>query len=153
MWGKTESSQIAIGIYRISSKPGVGGRLLFFSHKKGPFVRGKAIILNIAHWKSCPKYLVLFSHWIKKWSHQINWTWAFLVLQIWFLDYFSMSDSRRQSLNNYWWVLQLPDSTSTWQGGDKRRRRWREESGGRLFEGGDYVKYFRLRGTIIRVGD
>ena len=40
------------------------------------------------------------------------------------------------------------DSTLTWQGGDKRNRRRQEGWGGgwRLFEGGDYFKYFRLKG-------
>ena len=36
------------------------GRLFLFSHKKEAIIRGKAIISNIAHWKSCPKYFVLF---------------------------------------------------------------------------------------------
>ena len=43
------------------------------------------------------------------------------------------------------------DSTLTCQGADKRKRRrqegWRE---GRFFMGGDYFKYFRLKGTINR---
>ena len=37
----------------------------------------EAIISNVAHLKSCPKYFVFLSHSIKKLSHQINWTWAF----------------------------------------------------------------------------
>ena len=45
------------------------------------------------------------------------------------------------------------DSPLTWQGGDKRNRRRQEGLGGggwRLFEGGDYFKYFCLKGAIIR---
>ena len=43
------------------------------------------------------------------------------------------------------------NSTSTRQGGDKRKRRWREGwGGGRLFKGGDYFEYFHQRGTITR---
>ena len=42
-------------------------------------------------------------------------------------------------------------STSTGQEGYKIKRRWREGwEWGRLFEGGDYFKYFRLREAIIR---
>ena len=44
------------------------------------------------------------------------------------------------------------DSTLTWQGGDKRKRRRQEGWGGgvRLFKGGDYFKYFRLKEAINR---
>ena len=60
----------AIHRYRISSNNS-WGRLFLFSHKNRAIIRGKAIIWgrllcqcisNIAHWKSCPKYFVLFSH-------------------------------------------------------------------------------------------
>ena len=60
----------AIHQYRVSSNNS-WGQLFLFSHKKGAIIRGKAIIWarqlcqcisNIAHWKSCPKYFVLFSH-------------------------------------------------------------------------------------------
>ena len=57
--------------------------------------------------------------------------------------------------------------TYTWQGGDKRKRRWREEwaggdysreaivlnisvRAGRLFKGDDCFKYFRQSGAIIQ---
>ena len=45
------------------------------------------------------------------------------------------------------------DSTLTWQEGDKRNRRRQEGwggGGGRLFEGGDFFKYFRLKEAIIQ---
>ena len=44
------------------------------------------------------------------------------------------------------------DSTLTWQEGDKRNRRRQEGWGGgwRLFEEGDYFKYFCLKGAIIQ---
>ena len=60
----------AIHQYRISSNNS-WGQLFLFSHNKGAIIRGKAIIRgrrlhqcisNIAHWKSCPKYFVLFFH-------------------------------------------------------------------------------------------
>ena len=55
---------------------------MFFAQKGGDYSR-EVIILNIAHWllKSCPKYFVL-------------------VLQIWFLDYFSMSISSALELES-----------------------------------------------------
>ena len=44
-------------------------------------------------------------------------------------------------------------STLTRQGGYKRKTRWREGwgmwGGGRLFERGDYFKYFHLRGAYL----
>ena len=42
--------------------------------------------------------------------------------------------------------------TYTWQGWDKRKRRWRAEGGGggRLFGGGDCFKSFRQSGAIIK---
>ena len=42
-----------------------GTIISFFAQKGGDFSR-EAIISNITHWKSCPKYFVLFSHEIKK---------------------------------------------------------------------------------------
>ena len=40
--------------------------------------------------------------------------------------------------------------TSTWQGGDKRKRIDERGGGGRrLFEGGDYFKYFHQRGWLF----
>ena len=45
------------------------------------------------------------------------------------------------------------DSPLTWQGGNKRNRRRQEGLGGggwRLFEGGDFFKYFRLKEAIIQ---
>ena len=47
------------------------GDYLFFAQKRGDYLREggylrEAIISNIAHWKSCPNYFVLFSHEIEK---------------------------------------------------------------------------------------
>ena len=39
------------------------------------------------------------------------------------------------------------DSTLTWQGGDKKKRRRQEGQGARLFEGGDYRIYSNKRPT------
>ena len=48
--------------YRISSNNS-RGRLFLFSQQERAIIRtSKAIIWNIAHWKSCPKYFVLLSH-------------------------------------------------------------------------------------------
>ena len=73
---------------------------------------------------------------------------GFLALQIWFLDYFSVSRSAAPVLELF--CRSLPhqiDSTLALQGGEKRKRRWREGwGGGGLFERGDYFIYFRLRG-------
>ena len=42
------------------------------------------------------------------------------------------------------------DSTLTWQGVDKRKRGSQEGWGeGQLLKGGDYFKFFRLRGRLI----
>ena len=98
-------------VYRISLNNS-RGRLLLFSHnysREGNYFR-EAIILNIAHWKSSTKYFVLFSHWINKWSHQINWTWAFLVLPSWFLDYLSLSISSASELEWSLMSFATPDS-------------------------------------------
>ena len=48
-----------------------GSIISLFASKGGDYSRG-AVISNIAHLKSCPKYFVLLSHEIKKLSHQIN---------------------------------------------------------------------------------
>ena len=61
---------------------------------------------------------------------------------IWFLDYFSMSiSSRPQRLMSF----AIWDSTSTWQGGDKRKRKVREGWGGG--EGGDYSREAIIQGN------
>ena len=41
---------------------GISGRDSQINDKKEAIIRGKAIISNIALWKSCPKYFVLFFH-------------------------------------------------------------------------------------------
>ena len=60
-------NSLKISGYRISSNNGGGGRggegddYFFFAQKGGDY-SSESIISNIAHWKSCPKYFVLFSH-------------------------------------------------------------------------------------------
>ena len=39
-----------------------GANLFLFSPQKGGYYSREAVISNIAHWKSYPKYLVLLSH-------------------------------------------------------------------------------------------
>ena len=74
---------------------------------------------------------------------------GFLALQIWFLDYFSVSRSSAPELESF--CRSLPhqiDSTLALQGGEKKKEKMarRVGRGGRLFERGDYFIYFRLRG-------
>ena len=57
----------AIHQYRISLNNSLGQFISFFAQKGGDYSREgdylrEAIISNIAHWKSCPKYFVLFFH-------------------------------------------------------------------------------------------
>ena len=80
---------------------------------------------------------------LKKLSHQINLTYGILKHS----KFGSFTNFQR--LNRHWSVL-VQDSTSTWQGGDKRKRRWREGQGGGLFKGGNQFKYFHQRGVIIQ---
>ena len=74
---------------------------------------------------------------------------------IWFLDYFSMSISVQSAseLESSLMSFAISDSTSTWQGGDTRKRKLREEWGGegrRLFEGGNYSrKYILIVANIL----
>ena len=66
---------------------------------------------------------------------------GFLALQIWFLDYFSVSRSSAPELESF--CRSLPhqiDSTLASQGGEKRKRRWREGWGG----GGAIIRERRL---------
>ena len=56
---------------------------------------------------------------------------GFLALQIWFLDYFSVSRSSAPELESFCRSLAHQiDSTLALQGGEKRKRRWREGWGG-----------------------
>ena len=98
----------------------------FFAHKGGDYSR-EAIILNIAHWKSCPKYFVL-------------------VLQIWFLDYFSMSISSALELESSLMSFVASDSTSTRQGGGTRKRKWRKVGGGGIIRVERLLKIFPSKG-------
>ena len=127
--------------YRISSNNSQG-RLFPFSRKKGAIIRGKAIISNIVSWKSCPKDICFF-FFSKEKSPQTNWR----------LGFSRVSNLVPWIIFRAWIVTDLAGSgtASTWQGADKRKRRYgKRGKGGRLFEGGDYFKYFRQRGAIIR---
>ena len=71
------------------------------------------------------------------------------MFQIWFLDEFSMPISLVSVLESPWSVL-LDQTLLQLDGeGIKEREDGERGSGGRLFEGGDYFKYFRLKGAII----
>ena len=60
-----------------------------------------------------------------------------------------MSISSASELESSLMGCAASDSSLTWQGGDKRKRR-RREGWGRLFGGGDNFKYLCLRGAIFR---
>ena len=132
-------------VYRISLNNS-RGRLLLFSHnysREGNYFR-EAIILNIAHWKSSTKYFVLFSHWINKWSHQINWTWAFLVLPrlVPWLPFIVNILSIRA------WMVTGEFCHTSLQGGDLTNRRWKEGWGG-----GDYLRKAIIWNISVLGGD
>ena len=128
-------------VYRISLNNS-RRRFFFFHTKRGDYSREgnyltEAIILNIVHWKS---YFFLFSHEINKWSHQINWTCTFLVLQIWFLDYLSLSISSASELEWSLMGFATPDSTSRsfhLTGRGFKKEKMARRGGGWLFEAGD----------------
>ena len=92
--------------YCISSKNNLSN-YFFFLYQKGVIIWGKAIIWNIAHWKSCPN--ILFYYHIKKTEHNG----LFKCSKFGSLINF-------QSLDRHWSVL-LADSSFTWQGGNKRK--------------------------------
>ena len=103
--------------YRISSNNSRGrlfeGRRLY---------EGSEIISNIAHWKSCPKYFVLFSHWIKKiiTSNKLNMGFLSVPNSVPWLIFIAWIVTDQF----YWITLHLH---LTERG--KRKRRWREETG------------------------
>ena len=121
----------------------------------GDYYSREAIILNIAHWKLCPKCFVLFSHWKKKGITSNKLNMGFSVFQIWFLDYFSMSMSSASELESSPMGFAASSSTSSWQGRDKWK--WLQEGWGggaiirgrRLIEGRDYSRKY---GNLASVG-
>ena len=75
---------------------------------------------------------IVLQLWQKKWSHM------------------SMSITSTSELELSLISCASSDSTLTWQGVDKRKGRRPEGWGwGRFFKGGDYFKYFCLKGLII----
>ena len=51
----------SVCVYRISSNIIAGGDYFYFRTLRGRLFEG-AIVSHIAHWESCPKYFVLYSH-------------------------------------------------------------------------------------------
>ena len=145
-----------------------GGDHSFFTPKGGDYSRRcdysreAIIILNTAHWQSCPKYFVLSSHWIKKkiiTSNILNMVFIFVsnyFLVPWLIFNVNILNVRAWIITDQFWCISLHFSFVfhprcqflTWQGGDKRKRKWRER-GGALFKGGSFLKYFRQRVSII----
>ena len=70
---KRRLRKLLLSKYRTSPNNSRGDDMIIslFASKRGDYSR-EAVISNIAHLKSCPKYFVLLSHEIKKFSHQIN---------------------------------------------------------------------------------
>ena len=105
---------------------GRGDYYILFSHKKGAIIWGRRLFQIIAQWRLCPKYF----------------------FQIWFLDEFPGLNI----LGVRAWIVTDhsagSDSTSSWQGGYKRKRRWRE--GWRV---GDYLREAINQGTAIIQGN
>ena len=89
-------------------------RFFFFTPKRGRLFKGRQLFDGGDYFKHCSLEVVffLFSHEINKWSHQINWTCTFLVLQIWFLDYLSLSISSASELEWSLMSFATPDSSS-----------------------------------------
>ena len=123
------------------------GRLFLCSLQKGQTIWGNAIIrgrrlFHILLTKSCAINFCFIIPLDQKiiTSNKLNM--SFLSVPNFSLIYF-------QSLNRHWSVFLDKNSTSAWQGGDKRKRGWQEGSGGGLFEGGDYFKNYDQRGAII----
>ena len=146
--------------------------IIIFFAPKGGIIRGKAtihgggIISNFAHWKSWDRALNLLFYYprkFKKLSHQnlINWTWAnFLSVPnlvpwlIFSVNMLGIRSLKKSSLISF----AGSDSTSTWQGGDKRKRRWRDRWGWQLFsifpsKGGNYSREVINQGTAIIRGN
>ena len=121
--------------YRISSNNSQG-RLFPFSRKKGAIIRGKAIISNIAYWKSCPKDVLFFIFKKIITSNKLN------------MGFSSVPNLVPWLVFRAWIVTDLAGSgtVSPWQGGHKRERRHGEgdQGGGGGGGGGDYS-----RGAII----
>ena len=105
-----------------------GGDYYFFSHKKGPgwlfegrrlFNGGDYFKYCIAHWKSCP-----LSHWNIMTTYELFKCYKFGSLINFQCQYF------RRQLELSLISFAGSDSTLTWQGGDKRKRRRQEGQGG-----------------------
>ena len=120
--------------YRISSNNS-RGNYFFFHIKRGRLLIEGRRLIEILLTGSLALNILFYYH-IKK-----NWTWAFQVFQIWFPDKFS-------DLDRHWSVL-LADSSSTWQGGNKRQRGVRGAimRGRRLIEG--WLLLVEIRYIII----
>ena len=107
--------------------------------KKGSIIQGRWLPQILFHWKSCPKYFVYYPIKMKKWSHLVFLSVPNLVCYI----IFSVN-----ILGFRAWIVRVisfarSDSILTWQGKMARGVQ------GRLFKGGNCVKYFQPKGVII----
>ena len=127
--------------YPISSNNSQG-RWFLFSHQRGVIMRAKAIIIRgrrlfqifqifLTGGREKVEYMKKWNTWIEK---TVKKTGAFVTIQLWTIKWKLVCCPRCQFL--------------TWEGGNKRKRKWRG-GGGRLFEGGDYFKYFGQRGRLL----
>ena len=125
--------------YRISSNNSQG-RLFPFSRKKGAIIRGKAIISNIAYWKSCPKDVLFFIFKKIITSNKLN------------MGFSSVPNLVPWLVFRAWIVTDLAGSgtVSPWQGGHKRERRHGEGDqgggGGGVMRGRRLVQIFLSKG-------
>ena len=137
--------------------------ILFFAPKWGNYSREAIIILNTAHWKSCPIFFC-FTIPLNKKNNHIKYTVHGLYMCFKFGPLVNFQcelilDVRARIITDQFCCISLHFSFVcysrcqflTWQGGDKRKRKWRE-GWGALFKGG-FLKYFRQRVAIIWGGN
>ena len=110
----------------------------FFAQKGGDYSR-EGDYEGGDYFKYCSLEVILFYYAIKLKNNHIELTEHGLFK----CSKFSLINFR--SLNHHWSVSHESHCTSTWQGGDKRKRRWWEEQWG-----GDYSKFLCTRGVIIQ---
>ena len=128
--------------YRISPSNIARADYFLFRAKRGRLFEGRRLFPILFPGSRALKIYVFF-FFSKEKSPQTNWR----------LGFSRVSNLVPWIIFRAWIVTDLAGSgtASTWQGADKRKRRYgKRGKGGRLFEGGDYFKYFRQRGAIIR---
>ena len=111
----------------------------FFAQKGGDYLR-EGDYEGGDYFKYCSLEVILFYYAIKLKNNHIELTEHGLFKCSKFSSLINF-----RGLNHHWSVSHESHCTSTWQGGDKRKRRWWEEQWG-----GDYSKFLCTRGVIIQ---